>query len=101
MNNPLHNLLNKLFDALQLVTSEETTVLHPHVESQVDQAIAACEDACIIDGVLDWKNAMPGDTKSMRYAALSLPNTLTTEGSTNAQNERESLALALSPTSQE
>ena len=88
-------LLDKLFSALHLVACEETTVLHPYVEQQVDQAIAACEDACLVEGVFDWKNAMSDDTKALRYAALSLLNALAAEGLTSAQNERSNLALAL------
>jgi hypothetical protein len=56
------SLLDNLFDTLRLVAIEETTVLHPYVQNQVDQAIAACEDACIVDGVFDFKNAMPDNT---------------------------------------
>lgn len=88
-------LLNGMFDTLRLVVDEETFIPHPYVESEVDKAIAACEDACIIDGVFDWKNAMPGDTSTLRNAALSLLNALAAEGSTNAQEERESLVMAL------
>jgi hypothetical protein len=88
-------LFDTLFNALHLVVIEETTVLHPYVEQQADQAIAACEDACIVDGVFDWRNAMPDDTKALRYAALSLLNVLAAEGLTSAQNERSNLALAL------
>lgn len=88
-------LLDGMIDTLRLVANEETTVLHPYVESELFKAVGACEDACIVDGEFDWRNAMPGDAKALRAAALSLLNTLTTEGSTNAQSERESLVLAL------
>ena len=84
-----------MFNALHLLTNEETTVLRPYVEQQVDQAIAACEDACIVDGVFDWNNALPDNTSALRYAALSLLNVLAAEGLTSAQNERSNLALAL------
>jgi hypothetical protein len=85
------DLLDNTLNALQLVTYEETTILHPYVEGQAIQAIVACEDACIVDGVFDWRNAMPDDSSALRIAALTLLNTLTSECSGNAWNEREAL----------
>lgn len=69
-------------------------------QDALELALIELENAGYADGVFKWKNAIPDCTKALRHAALSPLNTLTTEGSTNAQNERESLVLALSSTSQ-
>ena len=89
------DLLNNMVDTLLLVANEESTRLHPYVESKLFQTIAACEDACIVDGEFNWENAQPDPLKPVVSAAWDLIGMLAAEGSDNALKEQTRLIDAL------